>query len=420
MSWECKTLEECTEYITDGDHQPAPKSDEGVLFIKIKDIKENRIDFKEALHVPQVYYDGIQQNRKPVVGDTLYTVVGSYGLSAYVNFDIPFCFERNIALLHPQKNVDSRFLFYSVSSPDFFKQAENAANGAAQKLIPLSRLKKLKIQLPSLEIQKKIVDILSSYDNLIENNQKQIKLLEEAAQRLYKQWFIDLKFPGHETTKIVDGLLEGWKKKIVMDFISQEIGGGWGEDDIDQKSSRPAFVIRGADIDGVNHGDFLNIPFRFHSESNLEQRILQDGDIVFEVSGGSKTEGVAKTLLITTRLLEQYSSPVICASFCKKIRPKEGLSQYFYDALQYMRMSGVTSEYDKKSASSIVNYRWKDFLSQQCLMLPSENILRMYDKIAKPIYKSIQTKSIEIEKLKRARNSLLPKLMSGEIEVLHV
>ena len=332
---------------------------------------------------------------------------------------IPLCTNQACCnLVIDENKADYEFVYYNLCT--LYDKLVSLKNGGAQPNLNAGLIKNLEISLPPLSTQKRIADILSAYDDLIENNQKQIKLLEEAAQRLYKQWFIDLRYPGHETTKIVDGLLEGWKKKIVMDFISQEIGGGWGEDDIDQKSSRPAFVIRGADIDGVNHGDFLNIPFRFHSESNLEQRILQDGDIVFEVSGGSKTEGVAKTLLITTRLLEQYSSPVICASFCKKIRPKEGLSQYFYDALQYMRMSGVTSEYDKKSASSIVNYRWKDFLSQQCLMLPSENILRMYDKIAKPIYKSIQTKSIEIEKLKRARNSLLPKLMSGEIEVLHV
>ena len=418
MAWEKVKLGDVCKSITDGDHQSLPLSECGIPFIVIANISSNnRIEFEKTRYVPLDYYEKLDEKRKPQKGDVLLTVKGSFGIPVFVANDKPFVFQRDIAILKCGEKVNPKFLFFYMKNKDFYLYTDSIAIGAAQRAITLNALRNTIIRLPQLNVQNRIADILSAYDDLIENNQKQIKLLEEAAQRLYKQWFIDLKFPGHETTKIVDGLPEGWKKKIVMDFISQEIGGGWGEDDIDQKSSRPAFVIRGADIDGVNHGDFLNIPFRFHSESNLEQRILQDGDIVFEVSGGSKTEGVAKTLLITTRLLEQYSSPVICASFCKKIRPKEGLSQYFYDALQYMRMSGVTSEYDKKSASSIVNYRWKDFLSQQCLMLPSENILRMYDKIAKPIYKSIQTKSIEIEKLKRARNSLLPKLMSGEIEV---
>lgn len=85
-------------------------------------------------------------------------------------------------------------------------------------------IKNLEISLPPLSTQKRIADILSAYDNLIENNQKQIKLLEEAAQRLYKQWFIDLKFPGHETTPIVNGLPEGWKKEKLVDLASVQFG----------------------------------------------------------------------------------------------------------------------------------------------------------------------------------------------------
>lgn len=416
MAWDRKTLEECTEYITDGDHQPAPKSDDGVLFIKIKDIKDSRVDFKEALHVPLVYYEGIQRNRKPVLGDTLYTVVGSYGLSAYVNFNIPFCFERNIALLHPKKGVDSRFLFYSVNTPDFFKQAENAANGAAQKLIPLSRLKQLKIQVPPFATQKKIADILSAYDNLIENNQKQIKLLEEAAQRLYKQWFIDLHYPGHETTPIVDGLPEGWKKEKLVEIIDYEIGGGWGEDDIKEKCDQPAFVIRGTDFYGITHGEILNIPFRYHSKTNLDARALCDGDIIFEVSGGSKTEGVAKTVLIKQALLDHLKYPVMCASFCKLIRLKNRkLSQYMYDAFFYLRKSGKTAEYDKRSASSIVNYRWKDFLNEVDILIPPNNIVEMYNGIASSAYERIINFSLSIETAKKTRDRLLPKLMNGEL-----
>ena len=117
MKWEKVKLSEVTEYITDGDHQPAPKSDSGVLFVKIKDIQDNRLTFDNALFVPQEYYNRLPKNRKAEYGDTLYTVVGSYGIPAFVNHNIPFCFERNIALLHPNNRVIPKYLYYAVNNP---------------------------------------------------------------------------------------------------------------------------------------------------------------------------------------------------------------------------------------------------------------------------------------------------------------
>ena len=168
MKWEKVKLSEVTEYITDGDHQPAPKSDSGVLFVKIKDIQDNRLTFDNALFVPQEYYNRLPKNRKAEYGDTLYTVVGSYGIPAFVNHNIPFCFERNIALLHPNNRVIPKYLYYAVNNRIFYGNANNIANGSAQKLIPLSKLAGMEISVPPIERQETIVNILSAYDDLIE------------------------------------------------------------------------------------------------------------------------------------------------------------------------------------------------------------------------------------------------------------
>ena len=230
--------------------------------------------------------------------------------------------------------------------------------GAANQMrIAISSIKDYDCQLPKIETQRRIASILSAYDGLIENNQKQIKLLEEAAQRLYKEWFVDLRFPGSEDTPIVDGVPEGWKKVPLSELISYEIGGGWGEESPTAKNTKEAYVIRGTDLYGITHGDLLSIPCRFHTESNLSSRILIDGDIVFEVSGGSRTEGVARCLLISSAMLDVWRNNVMCASFCKLIRPQTGYSFYLHDCFKYMRATGKTEEYDKRSASSIVNYR---------------------------------------------------------------
>ena len=108
----------------------------------------------------------------------------------------------------------------------------------------------------------------------------------------------------------------------------------------------------------------------------------------------------------------------MCASFCKLVRAKEKLhSQLLFDTFQYMRASGKTGEYDKKSASSIVNYRWKDFLAQETILIPNDDLLLKYNALSENMYQLILTKSVEIEKTKEARDRLLPKLMSGELEV---
>lgn len=311
--------------------------------------------------------------------------------------------------------ADYEYVYYALCT--LYDRLVALKNGGAQPNLNAKKIKAIEIPFPDLETQRTIASVLGAYDNLIENNQKQIKLLEEAAQRLYKEWFVDLRFPGYEDTPIVDGVPEGWEKVPVGNLISYEIGGGWGEETPTGKCIREAYVIRGTDLYGIAHGDLLSIPFRYHVESNLSSRKLKDGDIVFEVSGGSRTEGVARCLLITSSMLNVWRKDVMCASFCKLIRPQFGFSQYLHDCIKHLRATGKTEEYDKRSASSIVNYRWKDFLSQELVLRPSEEILDHYNGVAKEIYSKAINCSLQIESAKKARDRLLPKLISGEIEV---
>ena len=219
MSWEKRKLIDCCISIADGDHQPPPKSEKGIPFVTIANVVNNQFDFENSMFVPESYYENIDNKRKAQKGDILYSVVGSFGIPVFIKEDKPFVFQRHIAILRPNENIDPRFLYYTMLSRDFYMKADAAAIGAAQRTVSLTALRNIEITVPPIEIQSRIADILSAYDDLIENNRKQIKLLEEAAQRLYKEWFVDLRFPGHEHTKIVDGLLEGWEPCSLNDVI---------------------------------------------------------------------------------------------------------------------------------------------------------------------------------------------------------
>lgn len=282
-----------------------------------------------------------------------------------------------------------------------------------------SILGNLEVPVPPLEVQERVSSILSAYDDLIDNNLRRIKLLEESAQLIYTEWFINLRFPGYEHSKIVDGVPVGWERKTIESVLEYSIGGGWGKDDYELDYNNPAFVIRGTDIPKVNIGEFKDIPYRYHSESNLKSRILLNGDIVFEVSGGSKGQPVGRILLISDKLLNMFSKPVICASFCKLIRTKQDEipPEYLYLYLADARSSGVISVYENQSASNIVNFRFMDFISKEKLFKSTNKILDEFVNLIRPLINQIYTLSEQNQKLKQARDILLPRLMDGGIEV---
>ena len=394
-------------------------SDEGTPVVMPKDLVNGKVCENSIARVSSEHVNRLNRHRIEL-GDILYSRRGDVGRCAYASaHEVGWLCGTGClrVTIDPQK-ADSKYVFYRLQMPEIVGWVVNHAVGSTMLNLNTSILSDVPLNLPSLDEQKAVVGILSAYDNLIENSQKQIKLLEEAAQRLYKEWFVDLRFPGYKDVKIVDGVPEGWKKLPLGELIEYEIGGGWGEEQPTEKCDQPAYVIRGTDLYDVTHGNARSIPYRYHAKNNLDSRKLQDGDIVFEVSGGSKNEGVARTALITKSLLNYLESDVICASFCKLIRLKnKGYDKYMHDTFQYLRNSGETEKYDKRSASSIVNYRWKDFLEQQFIFVPTDEIFQQYNGVVMFIQKTISNKAQSIEHAKEARDRLLPKLMSGEMEV---
>lgn len=388
-------------------------------YIRAHDIRNGNIDISNPGFISKDTHAKISRYIVNT-NDIVLTIAGTIGEAALVpdvcnGMNLT---ENAVRLTEFSKCVFPPFLAYILKSPAQKEQMKQIAGGAAQPKLGIYKVKAIQVRLPNMKTQRHMVAVLSAYDRLIENSQKQIKLLEEEVRRLYKEWFVNLRFPGHETALVVDGVPVGWRKFHLKDVIACEIGGGWGEELPTDRCDCAAYVIRGTDLFDITHGNALGIPFRYHSRNNLLARTLVDGDIIFEVSGGSKTEGVARTALIRSPMLALWKKPAICASFCKLIRPVDTkYAQFIFDTLQYMRFSGKTTEYDKRSASSIVNYRWRDFLNRETIVLPSDEVLKKYNLIAESAYQTILRKSISIEKAREARDRLLPKLMSGEMEV---
>jgi type I restriction enzyme S subunit len=260
-------------------------------------------------------------------------------------------------------------------------------------------------KIPYSDRVEKIASILSAYDDLIENNLKRIKLLEEKAQLHYKELMQEI---SYSKTK---------REEYIKDCLAFYIGGGWGEEDYKEKFTEAAYVIRGTDIPDTRIGNISGIPLRFHKESNLASRKMQIGDIAFEVSNG-QINNIGRSVLVSQRLLGQFDKPVMCASFAKLIRVNEKISpEFFYLYLNEGQENGLLYQYKSNSANGINNFAFETFIDEVKISIPKETELETFTEKVKPIFTLINTLGEQNTKLREARDILLPRLMSGQIEV---
>lgn len=294
-------------------------------------------------------------------------------------------------LIIDPEQADYEFVYYALST--LYEKLVSLKNGGAQPNLNAQIIRSVEIPFPPLETQHKIAAFLSAYDDLIENNQKQIKLLEEAAQRLYKEWFVDLRFPGHETTPIVDGVPEGWSVES-MDDIAEYINGyafkpsDWGT------SGKPIIKIKEMGL-GVtsdtprNSGE--NIPEKYN---------ITAGDILFSWSATLS----AMIWDEEDGLLNQHLFKVI---------PGEGISREF--VLQSILKT--LDEFSNLTTGSTMKHIQRGKLKEVKVNVPSDELMMLYKNISEPIREQILNVKRQMILLREARDRLLPKLMSGKLEV---
>ncbi|RJG50587.1 restriction endonuclease subunit S [Motilimonas pumila] len=376
---------------------------------------------REHGEIPIVSSSGITDFHNEAKANPPGVVTGRYGTIGEVFYiDQPYWPLNTALYVKDFKGNNAKFISYVLESLNLKEM--NAAGAVPG--INRNHLHKLKLLFPtSRTIQDRIVALVSSYEDLIENNLKRIKLLEEMALITYEEWFVRMKFPGHEIAAFDEktGLPEGWSTRNLGHYIEHEIGGGWGEEEASKEFSETAYVIRGTDFNGLSTGNRQNVPLRWHKKSNLASRKLASGDIIFEVSGGSQNEGVAKTVLMTEELLSLFDEDVMCASFCKLARPKSTkVGHYLFYFLRFLRKIKASEVFEIRSASNIVNYNWTAFLKFQEVNFPSNSLLDDFYVISENSTKQISVLAKQINLLKEARDILLPRLMTGMIDIEQV
>lgn len=317
--------------------------------------------------------------------DIVYTTRGTVGNAAFYSDSIPYEHVRinsGMVIIRPKETIVCTEFLYQILKSDYYRPFfRKYCTGSAQPQLPIKNFSTIELDLPDLPVQRFIAGILSSYDDLIENNQKQIKLLEEAAQRLYREWFVDLRFPGHETTPIVDGVPEGWAWGTLADI---------------------AVFRRGKTItkDQVNVGIIPVVagglePAYYHDTPNTDVPVVT-------VSGSGANAGFTR----------MYHTKV-WASDCSYIDVT--VTKNIAWVYCFLKENKASIDAMQKGAAQPHVYA-KDLNAMKALF-PDDKLMERFRVIANPMFTRIGKLDMQIKRLTEARDRLLPKLMSGEIEV---
>ena len=395
------SLSEVCKLIVDCPHSTARNEGEGYPLIRTPNIGKGRFNLENVHRVSEEIYNIRNTRAVPQDDDLILAREAPAGNVAIIKNGDKFCLGQRTVLIRPDKGkVNPDFLVYYLLSPEQQNKLLSQANGSTVDHVNLPIIRNLQLSLPPLPVQKRIASILSAYDDLIENNQKHIKLLEEAAQRLYKEWFVDLRFPGHESVKVVDGVPEGWKIKKIEELADTMSGGTPTRSHEEYYSSGEILWLKTKE---------LNDGFIFDTEEKITEaglknssaKLFEKGCIILAMYGA------------TIGRLGISSVTMCCNQACCVLKIKEIiLFEYVYLWLVNNREMLISR--GRGSAQSNLS---QELIKQIEVRIPSDGVLIKFSNVVDKLLKNKEILEKQISSLREARDRLLPKLMSGEIEV---
>lgn len=395
-------LSDVCEFIVDCPHSTAPDEGKGYPLIRTPNVGKGRLDLNGVHRVSESVYKQRIQRGAPRANDLIFAREAPAGNVALVQENQTVCLGQRTVLIRPNvQKVNPQYLVYYLLSPKPQYELLGTANGATVAHVNLPAIRNLKIELPEKSVQDKIGTILVSYDDLIENNQKQIKLLEEAAQRLYKEWFVDLRFPGHENTEIVDGEPEGWQYEKLGDLVKTTSGG--------TPSRRKSEYYVNGNIRWIKTKE-LNDRFIFETEEHITEdavknssaKVLPEGALIVAMYGAT----IGK---IGITAAEMACNQACCAFiFFDDMISKEYLYCWLMDNREYLVSQGKGAAQSNLSQEMIRNFS---------LLCPDKKVIKKFTEIVTTMLENKRVLENKILMLSKARDDLLPKLMSGEVEV---
>ena len=372
-------------------------SDSGYRWLKISDfnlydryVYETKEFIKEA---------GLKNTRHLPAGTLILTNSATPGIPIFLGKDMclhdGFLYFTNI----DENIININFLYY------WFLYNRNLiinqANGSVFKNLKKDIVENFEIKVPDINIQLKIIKILDNINSKIELNNEINNNLFELLKQEFREKFYNKKE----------------KDSYLRDYISETIGGDWGKSAPEGNNNTMVYCVRGADIPSMEYGNKGNAPIRYILEKNYKNKKLDPNNIIIEISGGSPTQSTGRTAFITKSILDMYDSPLLCTNFCRAIEAKSDiLAPFVYLNLKLMYDDDIFFNWEN-GTTGIKNLALNDLLNNLKVKTPDEMMVKDFYLLFNNIMNKISNNSNENIKLEQLRDTLLPKLMNGEIDL---
>jgi type I restriction enzyme S subunit len=307
--------------------------------------------------------------------------------------------------------ADCKFVYYWLKNNIDYLRSIGTGTTFAE--ISGSVVKEIKILLPPLSEQKSIASILSSLDDKIDLLHRQNATLEKMAETLFRQWFVERR------PEPVEGKAkEEWEEETFEKWIHETVGGDWGKESIKGDFTKAVCCLRGTDIADLNNGLPNKTPIRFIKENKYQSICPNDGDLIIEVSGGTENQSTGRICYINNQVKTLFNYPLVFSNFCRMIRIKKPEYSFFvYCYIQYLYNQDEFFNLENGS-SGIKNLDYKTLLFDLKYKMPDEDSVIKFHNHVKSLFQKVNQNKIQIRTLSTLRDTLLPKLMSGEIRVL--
>ncbi len=436
-------------FVQDGNHgEYRPLQDEfvahGVPFVRPGNLLDGRIDLSGCDRINEAAF---QRVRKGIGkgGDIVLTTNATIGRVAITSLDAPAFVTNPQTTVWRSTNpeiLNQYYLFCFMRSLGFQEQLRmHTGRNATFDYISLTKQRSLTIPLPPLSEQKAIASILGALDDKIELNRRMNATLEGMARALFQSWFVDFDpirakldgrkpegmdkataalFPDAFQESPIGPVPKGWKVGVLDELISFVIGGDWGASEPTEDETVSCYCIRGADIPSLQGGGVGKMPTRFLKQSSVEKRQLMDGDLAIEISGGSPTQCTGRPVLISDALSKSLSLPIVASNFCRIVKLKSpAFSKFVYCWLRYLYDAGSLFQFET-GTTGIKNFAFVLFCEKYPLVVPEQRIAEAFDNAVSPLFVRIQANALQSRTLATLRDTLLPKLLSGELSVASI
>lgn len=335
--------------------------------------------------------------------------VGAYCGSVYYE-NRPIWVSDNALAAKAKNGNSTKFIYYFLKNANLNQHA----GGSSHPLVTQTLLNSLEYEVCIDQVeQNSIAEVLSSLDDKIDLLHRQNQTLEEIAETLFRQWFVEaiqkIEFEGDQ--------VEGFQFDKFTKWIDGTLGGEWGKENPQGDYSKQVYCIRGTDIADLNTGLPLKIPTRFIKENKFEKIKPEEGDLIIEISGGTETQSTGRVTYINSDVEKLFDLPLVFSNFCRMIKVKKPQYSFFiYCYIQYLYNQDEFFNLENGS-SGIKNLDYKALLLELDYPMPEEELVLKFHEAVRPFFKKVNKNKTQIRTLTALRDTLLPKLMSGEVRV---